>query len=661
MIGRRRGAMTAATISAVLAGAALMGAGPARADDGGITPVDTHGLQITDYPLSFNEGAGKVFGLVVTPSVTATAAFAMLAFGLFIAMAWMIFSVFKLFVRLDWIPPLVDVAQRISESISAQLGQQFVFYIVGGTMLLTVVIFALRNHAGRAWHHVAITLVFLGIGVAVALPVGEAAHLLKMGRDIAVSTGSTVTPQTNTDATALLIDKFVREPTQRWQYGQDLDSLGCGQAWDTAVRAIRDGQMDIAKIKDVPLSCPGGAVGEQMHNFAMNPTGAVWLGFLNPLFMAVVGLLVGVVVVMLAAVAVSAIIHAALIKPGLLLAGTTFGQSFLARNIIDGYTAAAMTCGLLLLLFVGGSVSGLIAATVPSSQAGMLITLVILLAFVVGARRTGRNLRTLKNSAARTVLPHGAPNAYGPPSKAPQHARRMAVETARQVSAQRRNSALRRAITSKGAAAVAGDAVAPEVMIPAQAMGVVAQHVFHAAAQYHAHQGAQYQSAAGQSGTAWGAGGRDKRAVLPGARSVNYNGAPAGGGAAVSTARQMARRSSQRRTQNTGSAGAPGAPGTAVSTPRPPAPLRTSTGRLGASSTATPAPVPVGAAVGGRPADVPASPPMPPAASGGSGAARRSTPSSSTAAGQSGVPQAIRRSGAIRTARDAARNYRDRR
>lgn len=643
-----RGARGAAILS-VAAAAAVWCAAPANADDAGITPVDSHGLQITTYPLSFNEGAGKVLGLVVTPSVTATAAFAMLSFGFFIALAWMTFSVFKLFIKLDWIPPLVDVAQRISESISTQLGQQFVYYIVGGTMLLTVVIFALRNHAGRAWHHVAITIVCLGVGVVIALPVGEAAHLLKMGRDIAVSTGSTVTPQTNTDATALLIDKFVREPTQRWQYGQDLDSLGCGHAWDAAVRDINSGRMDIGKIKDVPLSCPGGALGEQMHSFAMDPSGAVWLGFLNPLFMLVVSLLVAVVVVMLAAVAVSAIIHAALIKPGLLLAGTTFGQSFLARNIIDGYTAAAMTCGLLMLLFVGGSVSALIAATVPSSQAGMLITLVILLAFIVGARRTGRNLRTLKNSAARSVLPHGAPNAYGPPSKAPQHARRMTVETARQVSAQRRNVALRRAVTSKGAATVAGDAVAPEVMIPAQAMGVVAQHVFHAAAQYHAHQGgATYRSGAPS-------GGRDKRDVSAGVRSVNHSGIPGGGGsAAASSTREMARRSSQRRNQDANPVGSSsgGAGPASAPRPRPPAPLRTSPGRSATSS----APVAVGAGVSSRGGGAPA---PPPAASGGVQPARGTAPAPST--GQSGAQQSVRRSGTIRTARDAARNFRNRR
>lgn len=645
----RRVGVLVGLLSVALMGATA-GATPALADAGGVSPTDSHGLSIIDYVLSFNEGAG-VFGVAVTPGVTIPASFALLAFGGFIAMAWMTFSVFKLFIKLDWLTPLVRVAEDISTSIGTQLGNSFVFYIVGATMLLTVVLFALRNQSGRAWHHVAITLACIGVGVVIVLPVGEAAHLLKMGRDIAVETGGSITGQATNDPTVILVDKFVREPTQRWQYGQDLDSLGCGQAWDSAIQAVKSGSMDVEKVKDVPLSCPGGAVGAQMHAFAMNPSGAVWLGFLYPAFMMVVSLLIGIIIVKIGGTAVSAVIHAALIKPGLIAVGTPAGQSFLARNVIDGFTAAVTTCLLLLTLFVGGALSSLVAQTVPSSEAGMMITLVIIVATIVGARKAGRNMRGWKNSAAATVLPNGAPNAYGPPSKAPEQARRMAVETARQVSAKRRNSAVVRAVASKGAVEAAADAAAPEVMIPAQALGAFAQHVVHAS-QQHAHQTAVYQSSSGIGGSAWGATGAGKAgggygiAGRPPARPGSQGGTPVGAGGAVS-ARDIARRSRQRRTQNPQPARAAGGGRPAA----PSAPLRSSTTRAGMSSMVR-TPVAAGRVTGSGGAAQPAR---------AAGRANAPAPAGADVAARTGVPQDMRRSGAVGTARDAARNYRKRR
>lgn len=643
LVRRLAGLLSVAVVGATVA------APPALADTGGVSPTDSHGMSITDYVLSFNEGGSGAFGVAVTPGVTIPASFAVLAFGAFIAMSWMTFAVFKLFIKLDWLTPLVRVAEQISTSIGTQLGQSFVFYIVGATGLLTVVLFALRNQAGRAWHHIAITLACIGVGAVIVLPVGEAAHLLKMGRDIAVQTGGSITGQSaSTDPTALLVDKFVREPTQRWQFGQDLDSLGCGAQWDAALQAVKTGVLDADKVKDVPLSCPGGAVGAQMHAFAMNPAGAIWLGFLYPAFMLVVSILIVIIIVKIGGTAVSAVVHAAMIKPGLIAVGTPAGQSFLARNVIDGFTAAITTCVLLLVLFVGGTLSSLVAQTVPSSEVGMMITVVIIVVTIVGARKAGRNMRGWKNSAAATVLPNGAPNAYGPPSKAPEQARRMAVETARQVSAKRRNSALVRAVASKGAAEAAADAAAPEVMIPVQALGAFAQHIVHASQQHH--QSAIYQSRSGIGGRAWGApaggpGGGYGIAGRPQSQSSgNYrSGTPAGAGGAV-TARDIARRSRERRGQTPRSTPAAGARQGAVT-----APLRTSTSRVGAAART---PAAVGARVG---APGPGS--VPPAA----GRAQAPATGGAEVSGRTGVPQDMRRSGAVGTARDAARDYRRRR
>lgn len=674
--GLRRGGALVALLAAGLA-TAIVAAGPAMADDGGITPVDSHGISPLDYVMSWNEGAGSVLGVAATPGTTMPAGFMSLAFGAYTAMGWLWGSVYKLFVKLDWLGPLVRVAEDVSTSISRQFGESFIIYVVGATLLLTVAIFALRNMRGRAWHHMAITLVIMGIGVAITLPVGEAAHLLKTGRDIAVQTGGAATGgPVSTDPTAPLIDKFQREPVQRWQYGHDLDSLGCGQAWDDAIRAIKSGVMDAAKIKDVPLSCPGGTLGKQMHAFTMNPGGAVYLGFLNPLFMVLVTIMVLAVVLHIAGTAVGALIHAALIKPGLIAVGTPAGQSFLARNVIDGYTAAMATCGYLLVLFISGSLTAAVAAAAGSSQEAMLITTVIMIGAIFGVRKVSKSLRGWKSRSASTILPHGAPDAYGPPSRAPEKARRMTMQAAREVTSRRRNKALLNAVgkkgAAKGAAEGAADAVAPEVMIPAAAVGAAAQHILHAAHNYRSQNAASYQAGGGVGGSAWGAtptGGGKGGGVAgsrggPGARAVNYSGSAASTGGSAAAARAVAGRSRQKRANATNDAYANtprGARSAVPSKPRANAPLRTSGSDLGPSA-ARRTPVWAGAA---------ASPnasasggvqraPQGPSPRGGSGGAPTGGPAVPPASPRTGTPSSLSRSQSVNTARNAARNYRNR-
>ncbi len=642
---------TVVLLAAMALGVALAvaGAGSAFADDG-ITPHDTHGIDIPDYVMSFNEGAGNVLGVAVTPGTTMPAGFMSLAFGAYIAMGWITWTVYKLFIKLDWLSPLVKVAGDLSNSIAKQFGESFIFYVVGATALLTVVLFALRNQRGRAWHHLAITLVCMGIGLVIAFPVGEAAHLLKVGRDIAVSTGGTVTGRTNTDPTGPLIDKFMREPIQRWQYGHDLDSLGCGQTWDGALRAIKAGHLDAEKIKDVPLACPGGQLGQQMHDFTMNPGGALYLGFLNPLFQMLVMVMVAMVVLHIAGTAVSAIIHAALIKPGLLGVGLPAGQSFLARNVIDGYTAAMSTCLYLLVLFVGGSLTGLVAQSQASSDVAMLITSIIMVAAIIGCRKVGRNLRGWKNRAAVSVLPQGAPNAYGAPSKAPEKARQMTVRALQHAAHGRRTTKIARAV-GKSAAEAAADAAAPEVMIPAAAAGLAAQHILDAAHHYRAQNAGSYQNGSGAGGSAWGAkrssksGGVAGSPAGPGARGVNYS------GGAPAAARSVAGRSRQKRA--TAARERSGA--TSSMSPGSAGPLRTSAARSGGSASAR-SQVPVGVGVGpGAAANAGLRRGPQPPSSGGS------APSGAASAGRAGAQAALSRAQSVSTARSAARNFRSRR
>ncbi|GAT07648.1 hypothetical protein H7I77_25160 [Mycolicibacterium novocastrense] len=629
---------SAVAMLAALTVATVAAAPAAMADTGdGVTPADSHGIPIGDYLFGFNYGAG-VFGVAATPDTTFPAGFAAIMFGVWIAGWWLVFTVFNLFQKMDWITPIVGVAENVSTSISDQFGEQFIYWVVTATMLITITVYALRNQANRAWHHVALTIVAIGIGVLMVLPVGEAAHLLKMGRDIAAETGTAVTGHpAAVSPSAGLIDEYVRKPTQRWQYGQDLDSLGCGWAWDDKIRAG-----DADKMKDAPLVCPGGDLGARMHAHAMNPAGALTESILYPLFMVVVAVLIAMAVVKMGSTAVGALIHAAFIKPGLIAVGTPVGQRFLIRNVIDGFTAALVFGGYLLILFITAALVGILGTVVPSSDVGMLITLLVVGFAIGGVRYAGANMRGWKDAAGRAILPAGSPGMYGQPSRAPAVARHAALSAAHYAADGIRTRRQIARVATKSAAAKAGaGAVAPEIAIPTQVMNAFAHEVLRTAHHYRTvHQGGSGRgSGIGVAGSGRGGG----------AQSVNYGGS---GGGAVGSARELARRSSQRRAQTRAaeSVSVPAAAGTSsVRPPSRPAPLRTSSGARSSSVAESPSAV----AVAAPQSPVSSAGPVQPAG----GSDGRSAPPPAGPA-RSGVNQALRRSGAINTARNAARNFR---
>lgn len=651
----RRLAMVGASLVALGIVAMLATAPAALADTGdGIVPADTHGISITDYLFGFNYGAG-VFGVAATPTTTIPASFAVLMFAAWIVGWWIVFCIFNLFMKMDWLSPIVSVAENVSTSISRQFGDQFVFSVIGATMLLTITVFSLRNQAGRAWHHVALTIVCMGIGVLMVLPVGEAAHLLKMGKDIAAETGTAVTGNpAGTTPSAGLVDEFVRKPSQRWQYGRDMDSLGCGWAWD---QKIAEGDAD--KMKDAPLMCPGGDVGAQMHAHAMNPARALPKSFLYPAFMVVIAVLVLMIVKNMGSTAVGALLHAALIKPGLIAVGTPVGQRFLIRNGIDGFTAAFVFGGYLLMFFVSAALVGILSLAVPATDVGMLMTVLVMMFTVGGVHYAGQNLRSMKNAIGQAVLPAGSPSMYGAPSRAPAMARQATLHAAHAAANEvRTRRRMAKAVAAKTATKAVGDVVAPEVAIPAQVINSFAHEVLRTAHNYRT----VHHGGSGFSGNGGGVAGSGRG----GSRSVNYGGSGnsgASGGGAVN-ARQLARRSSQRRAQARAAEAAAAGPNRGARAverpPAMPAPLRGGNGTrqpAGAAMAARGDAAAHAMASGGYSGGAGPSSRGPAVAGGGRGGPAAGS-SSAAAPRPAGANQALRRAGTVNAARSAARNFR---
>ncbi|SKO34294.1 Uncharacterised protein [Mycobacteroides abscessus subsp. abscessus] len=396
-------AMALGATGAALAALSLMASPLASADVDDWAPRDTYGIPITEYRLSFNNGAG-ILGPLFTPDTTGPAAFAYILFGIFLAAAWIGFMALNILLKADWLSPLVRVIDGTANRLYEQLGLPFILFAVTVTLMITGAIWSMRNQVHRIWHHIAVTVVCVIIGASIAFPVAEAAKLLGIGRDAAVESGQSLvggsarTPDPN-NPTGVLVDEWVRKPVQRWIFGgQDLDSLGCAEQYNAAIRAH---QPD--KIKDVPITCLGEERGKPLHDAAMNPQNTIVDSILTTLFGVVLcGLLLFVVAKVLG-VSVVSLIHAGLVKVGLMGAGTSGGQNFLIRNGVDAPIAGVMFFAGLLGVFIGADVAKILAQVVPSSKGGMALTILLLVSTGMGIRQVIRNLRLTRNRVARTA------------------------------------------------------------------------------------------------------------------------------------------------------------------------------------------------------------------------------------------------------------------
>jgi hypothetical protein len=361
-------------------------------------------LPITEYRLSFNNGAG-FFGPLFTPDVTIPAAVAYVLFLVFMVAVWIGFTALNILPRPDWLlSPLVRTIQAVSDQLYAQMGVPFISAVISGTLMAATALYVLRNRGNKAWHHIAVTLACVVIGASIAFPVAEAAKLLGIGAHAAVSSGQAITggPAASSahNPTGVLVNEWARKPVQRWTFGgQDLDSLGCGDAYTAAIRAHKPD-----KIKDVPLSCPGGALGTRMHDAAMNPQDSLADSGVNTLFGVLLAYLLVHVVLKLAGVSVASLIHAGLIKIGLISAGTEGGQRFLVRNGVDAPMAAMLFFAGLLAVYVGADIAKIIAQVVPSSKYGMLLTIVLIAAAIIGVRRVSKSWSRLSRRAANAAV-----------------------------------------------------------------------------------------------------------------------------------------------------------------------------------------------------------------------------------------------------------------
>ena len=350
-------------------------------DFSSLQPVDSHGVPIAAYMLSFNRGS------VLDPGSWGSATFLDIMFGLYKVVAWFSLMLLNVVSSFDWLSPFVKLLERVSDTITGTLGAIGVFAMALGVMLAVAAVNWMRRNNHRTLYQLGLTVVFIMVAVTMVSPVRFAGEMLGVGRGLGTQMG-TAAAQTPDSATLsmILADKLVREPTQRWNFGRDLDSLGCGPAWSSKILA---GDQDT--VKDAALACPGG---QALHYYAMHPTNAIYDGFFALGCILVFAVFCGALMGRMLRTGFATVLHATAVKPltPLLPASPTIQNLFAQNALAIGLGGCALFVDVIIFIAGAAFTAGMAVLTGSGAEAS-IITAGAMIGLVLGTRQFGKNIQ----------------------------------------------------------------------------------------------------------------------------------------------------------------------------------------------------------------------------------------------------------------------------
>lgn len=374
-------------------------------DFSSLNPTDSHGVPILAYVLSFNKGS------VVDPAPWGVSTIVDALFALYKAIAWFALLLLNLVSSFDWLNPFITLLEQVSDSITGALGTAGIMGMAMSVAGAAAAVNWMRRHNHRTLYHLGLAALLIVIATAMVSPVRMAGQMLGLGRDLGAEVGAaaTGTPHGST-LSQILADKLVREQIQRWNFGHDLDSLGCGQAWTDRILA---GNAD--KVKDAAYACPGG--GTQLHDYAMNPTNSNALvdGFFALGCISVFVVFSLMLVVKLLRTGFATVLHATAIKPLMyLVPASSFMQNLFVRNALAAGLGAAAIAVDVLIYIVGASFTAGMAVVTGNGMVASVITALAMVGVAIGTRQFSKNIQNSRHAMAAKLTHSTGPAPLAP-------------------------------------------------------------------------------------------------------------------------------------------------------------------------------------------------------------------------------------------------------
>ncbi|MEV4125528.1 hypothetical protein [Nocardia sp. NPDC049707] len=297
------------------------------------------------------EGASYIFatdhGGVFNPGDTAIS----LVIGLEFA-GWKIIVITAIWLigyalSFEWLNLFSKALLGVAHSLTGQIATPIMLVTAATIGAFFVAWFVVRGLYSKATVQV-VTMVTVGLlgPIFLAEPLADVLSsdgLLAKGRDLGIAVAAGLNGDTNIDPSHMvatmqgtLTDNFARRPLQVWNFGHVVDEQpSCRAAWSAGVAARSED-----RVKRGIGACGDGAAKESMENPNFEQIGTGLLLLLAGAILLAFGAVLAIKVIR---AALDTIYHGLMSIFGFAAGGFVYGptQTFLIRNVVDGFVAAA--------------------------------------------------------------------------------------------------------------------------------------------------------------------------------------------------------------------------------------------------------------------------------------------------------------------------------
>ncbi|MET9030425.1 hypothetical protein ABZW96_33090 [Nocardia sp. NPDC004168] len=246
-----------------------------------------------------------------------------------------------------WMDWFAAALRGVADALTGQIATPIMLVTAAAVGAFFVAWFIVRGYHAKAAVQVVTMIAVAALGpVYLAEPLSEvlSSHgLLAQGRDLGISVAAGLNGHNSPNPSQLipamqetLADNFARLPVQMWNFGHVVDeSPSCRAAWSAGIRAGDDD-----RIRNGLKTCGDAAAHAKTTDPSMGQVGTGLLLLLCGGILLVFAAYLGIKVMK---AAMDAIYHWFMALFGFAAGGFVYGptQTFLVRNIVDGFVAAA--------------------------------------------------------------------------------------------------------------------------------------------------------------------------------------------------------------------------------------------------------------------------------------------------------------------------------
>lgn len=302
---------------------------------------DSSGVEAASYVFATDHGG------VLSPGNTAIS----LVIGLEFA-GWKIIVITAIWLigyalSFQWLNIFSKALLGVAHSLTGQIATPIMLVTAATLGAFFVAWFVVRGLYSKATLQMGTMLMVAVLGpIFLAEPLADVLAsdgLLAQGRDLGISVAAGLNGDSNVDPSRMvatmqgtLTDNFARRPLQVWNFGHVVDDQpACRAAWSAGVTARSED-----RVKKGIGACGDGAAEESMDNPNFEQIGTGLLLLLAGAILLAFGAVLAIKVIR---AALDTIYHGLMSIFGFAAGGFIYGptQTFLIRNVVDGFVAAA--------------------------------------------------------------------------------------------------------------------------------------------------------------------------------------------------------------------------------------------------------------------------------------------------------------------------------